>query len=280
MVEAKLAAEYEDLKGDVFWVRKIRTLFRRLDTSGHGFVNLADLLNIAADVIVVFNHTDTYKGDQIANAVVKLWYGVLATHVEEKDGTSAILNEATFVENIQNCCNCGILKTDFQEILVNPFFMAADEDDDGKITVLQFKNLLKSFRAPDTSLDVIFKLVDCPKTEKISKDQFEHIIAEFFLSENSKSKTATLFGRLINYKRPEDYGEAEFGPTWEGKMRTMFRRFDVSNCSKLKCHDFIQIARNIAKRGGMDKKKANSVLRAMLNVWVKWVAVDKEGNRE
>ena len=63
-------------------------------------------------------------------------------------------------------------------------------------------------------------------------------------------------------------------------MRILFRRMDVTQNSYLSCQDFIKIARNITQRAHLTKAKADAVMRCFLNIWIKYIAVDKEGKNK
>ncbi|VDK87503.1 unnamed protein product [Dibothriocephalus latus] len=240
------------------WIRKMRTVFRRLDTNGHG-----------------------YLGDQVVQNMVHLWYGVICTIGEEHTRTNAQLNEPMFIEAMSKCINTTF-KEEFKTIMVDTFFDLVDTDHDGLIALNEFVGIIDAWRGNPKEAELIFRLVDNnndkDKKGKMSKEQFEGVIAQYFFNEDIKVQTVKLWGALINYKRPEDYPECECGPTWEGKMRTMFRRLDINQAGKLRCHDFIQIGRSLAARNHLVKHKADALMRSMLDIWVHYFSVDKDTN--
>ncbi|KAF8569925.1 hypothetical protein P879_01936 [Paragonimus westermani] len=260
--------------GGPVWIRKMRTMFRRLDSNGHGYLMVDDLLEVATHIFNVYPKMDSYKNDLIVRTLVHLWYKVMCTHVDRQAATMANINEATFVSNMQKAIQ-GEFKERFNEVFAEPLFTAMDQDDDGKITAPEFTTLMVGFKAIQRDAEVTFKLRS--DGAKLSKEQFKEVMLDFFTSDDSKSKLNRLWGPLLEYKRAEDFGTIDCGPVWEGKMRTMFRRFDVGESMKLRCHDLLQIGQFLIQRGHLDKKKADAVLRSMLHIWVKFLAVDKEG---
>ncbi|VDM01832.1 unnamed protein product [Schistocephalus solidus] len=274
----KPAASYPEVTGHPGWIRKMRTVFRRLDSNGHGYVCVSDFLDIASRILTTFSKCDHFFEDQVVQNMVHLWYGVICTIGEEHTRTNAQLNEAMFVDSMRKCINAAF-KEEFKSIMVDTFFDLADTDHDGLIQMNEFEGIIEAWRGNPKEAELVFRLVDSAgdKKGKMTKEQYEGVIAEYFFDEDIKGKTAKLWGALINYKRPEDYPECECGPTWEGKMRTMFRRLDINQAGKLRCHDFIQIGRSLAQRNHLVKHKADALMRSMLDIWVHYFSVDKDG---
>lgn len=275
MSAGKKESEFAEVTFSEFWVRKIRTLYRKLDNHGNGYICLDDLLEVAAEIMASFPKLEAYKGDELIKSVVDFWFGYVTVNEDEHHRTNCRINESQFIDNMKKIVNTS-LKENFQYILVAPFFNAVDMDGDGKVTQTEYRMLMRAWHVSERESDLLFKMLDTDRDARITMDEFHCALAEYYYSDDAKSKMK-LFGELVNYKRPEDFGEIACGPCWEGKMRTMFRRLDVSGNQKLTCQDFIQIARGIIQRGHLDKKKADAVMRAMLNIWVKFIAVDKEG---
>nr|VZI48218.1 unnamed protein product [Spirometra erinaceieuropaei] len=273
------AVSYPEVAGGPGWIRKMRTIFRRLDSNGHGYLCVSDFLDIASRILTTFSKCDHFFEDQVVQNMVHLWYGVICTIGEEHTRTHVQMNEAMFVESMAKCINKAF-KEEFKNIMVDTFFDLVDTDHDGLIQMNEFVGIIDAFRGNEKEAELVFRLADSAgdKKGKITKEQYEGLIAEYFFDENIKGKTAKLWGALINYKRPEDYPECECGPTWEGKMRTMFRRLDINQAGKLRCHDFIQIGRSLAQRNHLNKHKADALMRSMLDIWVHYFSVDKDAN--
>lgn len=261
--------------GGPVWVRKIRTMFRRLDTQGHGYLMVDDFLAVASGIFSVYPKMEPYKNDLVVKTLVYVWYNVVCAHLKRQQATSATVNEATFVENMQKALQGGPFLDKFYELFSDPLFEAMDQDDDKKITGPEFHTLMINFASVDRDIDLIFKL-RCDGN-KWGLDQFRQTLFEFFTTDDPKSKINRLWGPLLEYKRAEEYGTLDCGPVWEGKMRTMFRRFDVGESMKLRCHDLLNIGQFLIQRNHMDRKKSDAVLRHLLQVWVKYLAVDKNG---
>lgn len=277
-MNTKKATDYGQITGNLEWIRKIRTFFRRIDSNAHGSVGVDDFLDISQRVLSAFPKIDSFYNDQVVQAVVNLWYGAICQVGEQHTRTTAQLKESKFIECMQVALN-GKMREEFDSYLVTPFFDAADADHDGFLTQQEFQAVIGGWRGSEKDADLLFKLSESKEQKgKLSKANFHCILADFFFAEECKSKAARLWGPLINYKRPEDYPLCECGPVWEGKMRTMFRRMDINQAGKLRCHDFIQIGRSIAQRNHLDRRRLDVLLRSMLNIWVKFIAVDKDGN--
>ncbi|KAM7534256.1 hypothetical protein Aperf_G00000112771 [Anoplocephala perfoliata] len=258
------------------WVRKMRTVFRRFDSRGRGCIGIDDFLDIANTVLSDFPKSDQYFGDQLVQAMIHLWYGVICTEGPEYQRTTITMNESEFIQAMGKCIN-GTFKSEFTDNLVTPLFDMADGDKDGFMQQNEMGQVITSIGGNQKEAELLFRLLDGNSKKGVNKEQFEGVLAEYFFDEGIKGKTAKLFGALINYKRPEDYPEVDCGPVWEGKMRTMFRRLDLHGAGKIRCHDFVQIGRALAQRNHLPKHKADYVVRAMLDIWVHYFSVDKEG---
>lgn len=276
-MELKKLADYPDVDTtSPTWIRKMRTIFRRFDSRGRGAVGIDEFLDIATGILSEFPKSDQFFGDQLVQAMIHLWYGVICTEGPEHQRTSISFNENDFVQAMSKCIN-GVFKKEFNENIVSPLFDMADGDKDGFMQQNEMGQVIVGFGGNQKEAELLFRLLDGGSKKGVSKEQFEAVLAEFFFDVGIKNKTAKLFGALINYKRPEDYPECECGPVWEGKMRTMFRRLDLHGAGKIRCHDFIQIGRALAQRNHLPKHKADNVLRAMLDIWVHYFSVDKDG---
>ncbi|CAH8610153.1 unnamed protein product [Heterobilharzia americana] len=198
-----MTSDYPEITGGPIWIRKMRTLFRRLDSSGHGYLMVDDILEVGTTIFNIYPKMSAYKYDELVKTLVYLWYEVICTHVSRQLATTMNLNESTFIDN-----------------------------------------MLKGLK-------------------------------DFFMSNNEKSKNLHLWGPLLNYKRAEDYGALDCGPVWESKMRTMYRRLDINETMKLHCHDLLQIGQYLVQRAHLDRRRSDAVMRAMLHIWVKFLAIDK-----
>lgn len=276
-MELKKINDYPDVDPtNPTWIRKMRTIFRRLDSRGRGCIGIDEFLDIATNILSDFPKSDQFFGDQLVQAVIHLWYGVICTEGPEYQRTAATMKENEFIVAMGKCIN-GNFKSEFTTNLVTPLFDMADGDKDGFIQQNEMSQVIVGIGGNQKEAELIFRLLDGGSKKGVNKEQFEGVLAEFFFDVGIKGKTAKLFGALINYKRPEDYPEVECGPVWEGKMRTMFRRLDLHGAGKIRCHDFVQIGRALAQRNHLPKHKADYVLRAMLDIWVHYFSVDKEG---
>ncbi|CDI98019.1 sarcoplasmic calcium binding protein [Echinococcus multilocularis] len=276
-MEMKCAADYPEVDVNApTWIRKMRTVFRRFDSRGRGAVGIDEFLDIATNVLSEFPKSENYFGDQLVQAMIHLWYGVICTDGPEHQRTGIVMHESDFVTAMGKCIN-GLFKTEFVQNIVSPLFDMADGDKDGFMQQNEMSQVIVAFGGNQKEAELLFRILDAGTKKGVTKGQFEGILAEYFFDVGIKGKTAKLFGALINYKRPEDYPEVECGPVWEGKMRTMFRRLDLHGSGKLRCHDFIQIGRALAQRNHLPKHKADNVMRAMLDIWVHYFSVDKDG---
>lgn len=276
-MEFKKVTDYPDVNPESpTWIRKMRTVFRRFDSHGRGVVGIDELLDIASAILSEFPKSDNFFGDQLVQAMIHLWYGVICIEGAEYQRTRITMNENAFVKAMGQCIN-KTFKTEFFENLVRPLFEIGDLDKDGFLQQNEMGSLIVGLGGNQKEAELLYRLMDGGAKKGLTIEQFGGCLGEFFFDESIKGKTPRLFGALINYKRPEDYPTCECGPVWEGKMRTMFRRLDLHQTGKLRCHDFIQIGRALAQRNHLQKHKADNVMRAMLDIWVHYFSVDKEG---
>ncbi|CAI2731968.1 unnamed protein product [Schistosoma spindalis] len=269
-----MTIDLPEVTGGSTWLRKMRTLFRRLDSSGHGYLMVDDLLDIGTTIFNIYPKMLSYKYDELVKTLVYLWYQVICTHVTRQLATTININENTFIDNLLNA-----LKNDFHKFFldkfINPLFIAMDQDDDHYITNTEFQTLMIAFKSIPKDCELIFRYYS--DKNKLNQENFQKIFIDYFMLDNNHSNIIKLWGPLINYKRAEDYGILDCGPVWEGKIRTMYRRLDINETMKLRCHDLLQIGQFLIQRAHLDRRRSDAVLRAMLNIWVKFLAVDKNG---
>uniref|UniRef100_A0A1I8H835 Calglandulin n=1 Tax=Macrostomum lignano TaxID=282301 RepID=A0A1I8H835_9PLAT len=275
LATSKTEQEFPECKFSDFWVRKMRTFYRQTDAVGNGYLCLDDMIEISTTILDSFPKMNSFNGDSLVKAMIDFWFGFMCTSVDEHHRCNHQLLENDFIENMKRVVNTTF-KEKFFESIVTPIFKAADCDEDGLISNLEFKTLMQAFKVIDRDSDTIFKIQDTDRKGKMSLATFRATWANYFFSEDQKIGLK-VFGPLVNYKRPEDFGEVGCGPFWEGKMRCMFRRLDISGEGRISCQDFIQIARSLCQRGHLDRKKSNAVMRAILTIWVKYIALDKDG---
>ncbi|CAL8069610.1 unnamed protein product [Calicophoron daubneyi] len=269
-------ADDQPVTGGPTWVRKMRTLFRRLDYRYHGYLILDDLMDVAGNIFNIYPKMSNFRADNLVKALSNFWFDVVCAGMEYKAATTITIHEKPFVDAILKGLQGDFLKN-FDESFVTPLFVAMDEDEDKNITSPEFRALMLGFKSNERDAELLFKLrSDGPK---LSKASFKEIWSDFFFSDDSKSKVNRLFGNLLKYKGAMDYPVLDCGPVWEGKMRTMFRRFDVAQTMKLRCHNFVDLGETIVQRIHTDKKKAENVIRQFINMWVKYLACDKDGKR-
>ncbi|KAH8874547.1 Sarcoplasmic calcium-binding protein [Schistosoma japonicum] len=265
---------FPEVNDGPIWLCKMRTLFRRLDTSGHGYLMIDDLLEIGTSIINVYPKMIAYKYDELIKTLIYFWYDVICTHVPRQTATLINLNESKFIDNLLKAFK-GQFHKEFDNKFLTPLFISMDQDDDGKLTGSEFHTLMLAWKSIPKDIDLLYRLYS--DGNKMNKENFTKLFIEFFMSNNAKSKENQLWGSLINYKRAEDYGTIDCGPVWEGKIRTMYRRLDVNETMKLRCHDLLQIGQFLVQRAHLDRRRSDAVMRAMLNIWVKFLAVDKNG---
>lgn len=269
--------DYPTVTGSRTWLRKMRAFFKRLDSNGHGYLMIDDLLEVASYIFNIYPKMAVYKYDYFVKTLIYLWYRVFCTHVDRSVATTTNLTESKFIDNMLLALN-GEFGKKFNGLFIRPMFSAMDQDNDGNITMPEFSTLMMGWKSVKKDIDILFRT----QSDKnlISQNAFLEIFVDFFMSDNEKSKNLKLWGPLVNYKRPEDYGPLDCGPVWEGKMRTMFRRLDINQSSKLRCHDLLQIGQFLSQRAHLDVKRSAAVNRAMLNIWVKFLSVDKDGKQK
>ncbi|CAH8581392.1 unnamed protein product [Heterobilharzia americana] len=215
-----------------------------------------------------------YKYDELVKTLVYLWYEVICTHVSRQLATTMNLNESTFIDNMLKGLK-GKFYQDFDKYFITPLFNTMDQDNDDKITASEFQTLMIALKSIPKDCELLFRLNS--DVNKMNKKTFLTIFIDFFMSNNEKSKNLHLWGPLLNYKRAEDYGALDCGPVWESKMRTMYRRLDINETMKLHCHDLLQIGQYLVQRAHLDRRRSDAVMRAMLHIWVKFLAIDKTG---
>jgi len=171
-----------------FFKRKMKRVFKVLDTNGDGIFTLQDLLDMGNRFSGAASSGE-YANDDIKQRMTMMW-----NQVFQKDGKIHEVTLPYFTELVQH-----LKEEDMESIVSNvygPLFRIFDADHDGFLQFDEFCQFFAIYSSVDTNPKATFHFLDTNKDGKISEQEFLTAIKEFVLGEDPTSQYGRFFGPL------------------------------------------------------------------------------------
>lgn len=173
-----------------FWRRKMRTFHGILDLNKDGVISFDDF-RILVDRFVYLGHLLPHEQKEFNEVVQSLW--------EERWGNVSPYNLVTteqYLEDMHHIVNDKQLRKKVHTFL--PFlFKAVDRDNNGFITVEEFKLFFNCLGLPRDVAAISFSAVDENIDGRITLKEFVKTGRDFFLTENQKDASKMFWGPLV-----------------------------------------------------------------------------------
>lgn len=173
-----------------FWLKKMRTYFKRIDFDHDGAITRADFEGMG-ERFVGIEKLDSAAGEALKTALTDIWdlYLKVAGH-------DVKLNEEKFVNLMKEL----VKNNDNKKTLEGPlplFFQAVDANHDGQIQGDEFELFFELLGLDRSMAGDSFKAIDTNNDGLLSKEEFMEAGVDFFTSEDESRPTKLFWGPLV-----------------------------------------------------------------------------------
>lgn len=173
-----------------FWLRKMRTYFKRIDFDHDGAITRSDFEGMG-DRFVGLEKLDAKAGANLKTALTDIWDLYLKVA-----GQNAKLGEAEFTNMMKELVKNG----DNRKTLEGPlplFFNAVDANHDGFIQADEFELFFELLGLDRSMAGASFKAIDTNNDGLLSQEEFKDAGVDFFTSEDESNPTKLFWGPLV-----------------------------------------------------------------------------------
>ncbi|XP_031331379.1 sarcoplasmic calcium-binding protein [Photinus pyralis] len=175
-----------------FWRRKMRTFHGILDVNNDGVISYDDF-KLLADRFVQLGHLSDKIKNEFHEHIKDLW--------ENLWGEITPYNLVTverYLEDMHHVLNDKALKKKVHGFL--PFlFRAIDKDNNGKITVEDFKLFFECLGLKEVDAVFSFRTIDSNGDGKLTRKEFISHGRQFFLTEDTECISKYFWGPLVDH---------------------------------------------------------------------------------
>jgi len=173
-----------------FWIRKMRTFFRRLDVINDGVLTVKDAVEFGR-IFSERRKLDEENGNILRSRLLEVW------SLFTKGNVDVIVPEDDFVEAMKNhMFNPAALAETMTESL-KIIFKVVDADGDGSIEMDELVQAFESLGLDKRAAPVSFKATDSDGDGQITLDEFIATGFAFFRSEDEEHPSKYFIGPLI-----------------------------------------------------------------------------------
>ncbi|XP_013399817.1 sarcoplasmic calcium-binding protein isoform X2 [Lingula anatina] len=189
----RMPKDYPLLTGSDHWRRKIRTVFKRLDTDGNGYLTIEDY-EIAARRAAEYLELNDKQAEYLLNHRRVIWTDTVkqSSHQTHPDRMS----EDEFIQSHFLAFNDSTIRENFADYC-SIEFIAIDANGSGLISRREHAAYFCGLGIPTEFSKVIFDIIDTDKDGIISKEEFTQAQIEFWLSEDENNIYNEFHGPLV-----------------------------------------------------------------------------------
>jgi len=189
--EVSVTDKFKELES-AHWVRKMKTVFRTLDTDGDGYITLEDNQASPKRIAEAFN-LPKEKADAVLDYTRRVgWIEFVNAGIEPPEGHQ--VSEQMFVENMARAVNSKDVAVQLAESYIKMF----DLKEQGFVTEEEYLKVFRTQGVPEELSVQQFKMFDSNKDDRITAEEFTKAFRFFFTDlEDIDDPRNNMFGNLV-----------------------------------------------------------------------------------
>ncbi|XP_013410325.1 sarcoplasmic calcium-binding protein 1-like [Lingula anatina] len=189
-----MPADYPLVTGSEHWRRKVRTVFKCLDSNADGYITREDWV-IGVRRFVQYLNIDDEKAERILNERLAVWKSLVK---DSEDDTTAKISVEEYVQHSLSFVNWVNYRQELQVKLISTTFNGMDVDGDGLISKEEHAAFFYGIHVPVEHSKDVFNVMDADKDGFISLAEYAEAHMEFWLTEDPENKYNEFFGPLVD----------------------------------------------------------------------------------
>ncbi len=175
--------------------QKLTHFFKILDTDKNGILQKKDFLNVGENLCIALDIApDTGQYYEVIRKCKKL-YNIIFSHIPTQEADAITLEFwLDYFDYEDHDVEFEVVVDDFIELTVNNVFEVFDQNHDGSITIDEYTDMFKIYGIDITHSKKGFKLLDTDSNDRISREELEVALNEFFKSSDVNAKGNWAFG--------------------------------------------------------------------------------------
>jgi Ca2+-binding EF-hand superfamily protein len=170
--------------------RKATLVFTAMDVDADGFLEQEDFAALAARWTVNRGlASDSPEAARLSAIMMGWWDTLLAASDVNRDGR-VTLDEVLLVVDRLPADPAPVVAT------AAALFEAVDADGDGRISAVEYRELIETWNGTATDTDVIFTRLDLDGDGHLSEGEFVQLWTEFWAGDNPNAPGTWVFGRF------------------------------------------------------------------------------------
>ncbi|XP_013387381.1 sarcoplasmic calcium-binding protein-like [Lingula anatina] len=188
----KMPTDYPLLTGSDHWKRKIRTMFKAVDTTGQGYIT-KESMELTAKRAAQYLDLNEEQAENHMNLRLDIWRKFVSRGSDDNIRTS----ENEFVQNHLLTFNDSKIRENLADYLAVEF-ISIDADADGYISPREHAAYFYGIGIPTEYSKPMFDIMDTNKDGLISQEEFQQAQEEFWLTEDENNIYNEFHGPLVD----------------------------------------------------------------------------------
>ncbi|XP_013398758.1 sarcoplasmic calcium-binding protein-like [Lingula anatina] len=187
--------DYPLVTGTEHWRRKMRTVFRGLDSNGDGLVTKEDYVKSAQRAAQYLNLNEKQARAQLD---LRLAISRIVNAKDDEDGMEPVVTEEEYINRRIETFNDRHFRQEMYPVIISAEFSTMDTNGDGLISHEEFAAYCCSFNIPTGYSKKMFDVLDVNNDGVISIEEFGQGHVDFWLGEDPNSKYNEFIGPLVD----------------------------------------------------------------------------------